>query len=194
MPVASWFLLHSTLRDTYNSPAPSPLPPPRPPVVFSHSLQHTHVSSRDKEKNERKMLKCARVWGSDGCVPWGSSRKEPPPTRRAAGGRPRSSFFESVWMGEGRGLNTGSRGRSWGWVGVGGVAGTAGGGSSVWFLPSASLQTRYSSPVVFFSCLRRGMRVVGWGVVEVVLLALSLERARQFVKAFGERGGNLHVT
>lgn len=31
-------------------------------------------------------------------------------------------------------------------------------------------------------------------VVEVVLLPSSLERARQFVKAFGERGGNLHVT
>lgn len=27
----------------------------------------------------------------------------------------------------------------------------------------------------------------------VVLLALGLERARQFIKAFGERGGNLHV-
>lgn len=37
--------------------------------------------------------------------------------------------------------------------------------------------------------------VVGCGgFVEVVLLALSLERARQFVKAFGERGGDLHVT
>lgn len=36
----------------------------------------------------------------------------------------------------------------------------------------------------------------GWvgGGSEVVLLPSSLERARQFVKAFGERGGNLHVT
>lgn len=38
-----------------------------------------------------------------------------------------------------------------------------------------------------------------WGrldseIEEVVLLALSLERACQFIKAFGERGGNLHVT
>lgn len=37
---------------------------------------------------------------------------------------------------------------------------------------------------------RRGLR----GIVEVVLLALSLERACQFIKAFGERGGDLHVT
>lgn len=35
-----------------------------------------------------------------------------------------------------------------------------------------------------------------WGerVLEAVLRASSLERACQFIKAFGERGGNLHVT
>lgn len=56
------------------------------------------------------------------------------------------------------------------------------------------LRTCYGSPVASSPSLspeRDGVRV---GVVEVVLLALSLERARQFVKAFGERGGNLHVT
>lgn len=77
--------------------------------------------------------------------------------------------------------------------GVGGAAGTAEVGSfpgSSRFLPSAPLQTRYSSPVAFTSHLKKRVE----GLVEVVLLALSLERARQFVKAFGERGGNLHVT
>lgn len=44
------------------------------------------------------------------------------------------------------------------------------------------------------SRLSGGMALVGEGLVEVVLLALCLERARQFIKAFGERGGNLHVT
>lgn len=46
----------------------------------------------------------------------------------------------------------------------------------------------------WFPPLGSGGGEVCGGVVELVLLALSLESARQFIKAFGERGGNLHVT
>lgn len=73
-----------------------------------------------------------------------------------------------------------------------GVEGARRGGRRVSVLVPAPLRTRYGSPVAFSSRLRRGTGRGGF--VEVVLLALSLERARQFVKAFGERGGNLHVT
>lgn len=68
------------------------------------------------------------------------------------------------------------------------MRGAAEGGSSFRFLRSP-LQTRYDSSAASSSRLRRGG-------VEVILFfsALSLKRARQFVKAFGERGGNLHVT
>lgn len=63
--------------------------------------------------------------------------------------------------------------------------------------PTPTPWTRYGSLVASSSPPRRGMGGGGvseGGFVEVVLLALSLERARQFIKAFGERGGNLHVT
>ena len=79
------------------------------------------------------------------------------------------------------------------------MAGAAEGGSlfcgshpliPLWTRRNPLRLTGGSSP----SRLRRGMGLVGEGLVEVVLLALSLERACQFVKAFGERGGNLHVT
>lgn len=58
------------------------------------------------------------------------------------------------------------------------------------------LWPRHGSPVAVFPPVVSG-EGTGWqggGAVEVGLLALSLERARQFVKAFGKRGGDLHVT
>lgn len=86
-----------------------------------------------------------------------------------------------------------------------GVVWGGGGGRQTWqkedslfrFPPSAlPLRTRYGSPAACSSRHRRGTggSVGDQRVVEVVLLPSSLERARQFVKAFGERGGNLHVT
>lgn len=61
--------------------------------------------------------------------------------------------------------------------------------------PLLPLQPRYGSPVAFPPLVSgEGLGWCGEGVVEVVLLALSLERASQFIKAFGERGRNLHVT
>lgn len=106
--------------------------------------------------------------------------------------------FACVEM-EGRGCETqvqqGGEGRGLG----------RGGGRQTWqkedslfrFPPSAlPLRTRYGSPAACSSRHRRGTggSVGDQRVVEVVLLPSSLERARQFVKAFGERGGNLHVT
>lgn len=67
------------------------------------------------------------------------------------------------------------------------------GGRRLCSRPLLPLRTRYGSPVAFPLVSGESLGR-WWGVVEVVLLALSLERARQFVKAFGERGGNLHVT
>lgn len=126
-----------------------------------------------------------------------------------AGGRPHGSFLfffsplcVCVWLrvwrlrragcetqvrrgGDGRGLGRGGR-QTWQKE-----------GSLFRFPPSAlPLQTRYGSLAACSSRHRRGTggSVGGQRVVEVVLLASSLERARQFVKAFGERGGNLHVT
>lgn len=126
-----------------------------------------------------------------------------------AGGRPHGSFFVffsppfvcvCVCMcgdggrvcetqvqqgGEGRGLGRGGR-QTWQKE-----------GSLFRFPPSAlPLRTRYGSPVACSSRHRRGTggSVGDQRVVEVVLLPSSLERARQFVKAFGERGRNLHVT
>lgn len=87
--------------------------------------------------------------------------------------------------GEGRGLGRGDR-QTWQKE-----------GSLFRFPPSAlPLRTRYGSPAACSSRHRRGTggSVGDQRVVEVVLLPSSLERARQFVKAFGERGGNLHVT
>lgn len=83
------------------------------------------------------------------------------------------------------------------------VSGVAeGGGSRFWFLPALCFPPCKppAGPLrltggFLLSSVARDEDVVGvWGFVEVVLLALSLERARQFIKAFGERGGNLHVT
>lgn len=72
-----------------------------------------------------------------------------------------------------------------------GVAGAAEGGSMFQFPPSAPP----ADPLRLTGGLLLSSEERGWRmVVEVVLLALSLERAREFVKAFGERGGNLHVT
>lgn len=72
------------------------------------------------------------------------------------------------------------------------VPGAAEGGSSFRFPPSAPPVDPLRLTGGFF--LSSQERDGGEGIVEVVLLALSLERARQFIKAFGERGGNLHVT
>lgn len=74
------------------------------------------------------------------------------------------------------------------------MPGTAEGGSPfVSPLPSVPPAELLRLAVGFLlSCLERGR----WDkrVLQVVHWALSLERARQFVKAFGKRGRHLHVT
>lgn len=78
------------------------------------------------------------------------------------------------------GLNTGSiEGRD--------VNG-GGGPSGAFFTPHASW-TCYSSPDACFSAPRRAGRAVG-----DVRSTSGLQRPCEFIKAFGERGGNLHVT
>lgn len=90
-----------------------------------------------------------------------------------------SSIFSCVWM---EGLNTG-------WRGVG-----VGGGFHVPFpspvpprlRPAAASRRPWLRPL-------EG-RGEGARLLQRVPVMLSLERACQFVKAFGERGGDLHVT
>lgn len=67
------------------------------------------------------------------------------------------------------------------------------GGGSLFLIPPSDPTCR---PATAHRWLQGNGEGVGRarGCSEVVLWALSLERACQFIKAFGERGGNLHVT
>lgn len=108
---------------------------------------------------------------------------------------PRGSFFCECVLEGALKTQVGKEGGEGGW---GGVAGTAEGGSRlrlpVLRSPPAPVDPLRLTGGFCPSRLSGGMALVGEGLVEVVLLALCLERARQFIKAFGERGGNLHVT
>lgn len=57
----------------------------------------------------------------------------------------------------------------------------------------ATTRRRRPLPLPFREGFRVGGGVGGGGGLQLVLWASSLERARQFVKAFGESGGDLHV-
>lgn len=189
-PVASRVLLHPTQWDTY---------PPTCTLQSTATRSNAHISSRDEEKNKNntKINELnVLVFGVSSVESLGEAVLKSSPWW-AAGGRPRGSFFFVCVDRGGRGfehrlarkeMRDGGRGGS-------SVPGTAEGGSLLWFPPSAPPAaplrlTGGFSPLVS----GEGLGWCGEGVVEVVLLALSLERASQFIKAFGERGRNLHVT
>lgn len=101
--------------------------------------------------------------------------------------------FACVEM-EGGGCETQVQQGGGAWFGAGGPADVAEGG---FFVPLPTLCSPPADPLrLTGGLLLSSQERDGWvgGGSEVVLLPSSLERARQFVKAFGERGGNLHVT
>ena len=180
--------------------APTP-PTPHPPIRFSRPpLTPTHTSvqgTKRRIKITKKLKQNVLVFGVSSVESLGEAVLNSSPSW-AAGGRPRGSFFFFLLCV--CGLREDGEGGVWtqvgeeGGEGWEGVEGLCSGSRPLLSPPPPADSLRLTGCFLLSSQERAGGGWLRGFFREVILLALSLERARQFVKAFGERGGNLHVT